>query len=147
MCGDFRLRVNAATFMEQYPLPQVDDIFVNLNGRKVFSTLDLQNAYNQLPLDKDLKKLAILNTHKGLYCFNRLAFGMSSAPTIFQRRMEAMLSRIPGVKVYLDDIIVAEKANNYKIPEQVLQRLREHGPSLKREKGQFRQAQVTFREH
>ncbi|XP_037529350.1 uncharacterized protein K02A2.6-like [Rhipicephalus sanguineus] len=75
--------------MDQYPLPQVDDIFANLNGGEVFSTLDL-NAYNQMSL--------VLNTHKGLYCFNRLAFGVSSAPAIFQRRMEAVLSGIPCVQ-------------------------------------------------
>lgn len=127
--------MNEATIMDQYPLPQVDDIFANLNGGEVFSTLDLRNAYNQMSL--------VLNTHKGLYCFNRLAFGVSSAPAIFQRRMEAVLSGIPCVQVYLDDLIVSEKVNDCKILEQVLQRLREHGLRLRREKCKFRQEQVT----
>nr|XP_037289927.1 uncharacterized protein K02A2.6-like [Rhipicephalus microplus] len=147
LCGDFRLTVNAATIMEQYPLPRVDNIFANLNGGEVFSTLDLRNAYNQLPLDEDSKRLVVFNTHKGLYCFNRLPFGVSSAPAIFQRRLEAVLSRIPGVQVYLDDIIVSEKANDCRILEQVLQRLREHGLRLRREKCKFRQEQVTFLGH
>ncbi|XP_049267196.1 uncharacterized protein K02A2.6-like [Rhipicephalus sanguineus] len=119
LCGDFRLTVNAATIMEQYPLPRVDDIFANLNGGNVFSTLDLRNAYNQMPLDEDSKRLVVSNTHKGLYCFNRLAFGVSSAPAIFQRQMEAVLSGISRMQVYLDDIIVSEKANDCKILEQV----------------------------
>nr|XP_037290588.1 uncharacterized protein K02A2.6-like [Rhipicephalus microplus] len=133
--------------MEQYPLPRVDHIFANLNGGESFSTLDLRNAYNQLPLDEDSKRLVVLNTHKGLYCFNRLPFGVSSAPAIFQRRMEAVLSGIPDVQVYLDDIIVSEKANDCRILEQVLQCLREHGLRLRREKCKFRQEQVTFLEH
>ncbi|XP_049520329.1 uncharacterized protein K02A2.6-like [Dermacentor silvarum] len=99
LCGDFRLTVNAATLKEQYPLPWVDNIVANLNGGEVFSTLDLRNAYNQLPLDEDSKKLGFFNIHKGLHCFNRLAFGVSSAPAIFQRRMEAVLSEIPGVQI------------------------------------------------
>nr|XP_037285024.1 uncharacterized protein K02A2.6-like [Rhipicephalus microplus] len=117
--------------MEQYPLPRVDDIFANLNGGEVFSTLDL-NAYNQLPLDEDSKSCR---------------YGVSSAQAIFQRRMEAVLSGIPGVQVYLDDIIVSEKANDCRILEQVLQRLREHGLRLRREKCKFRQEQVTFLGH
>nr|XP_050043762.1 uncharacterized protein K02A2.6-like [Dermacentor andersoni] len=103
LCGDFLLTVNADTLMEQYPLPRVDDIFVNLKGGEAFSTLDVRNAYNQLPLDEDSKKLAVLNTYRGLYCFNRLAFGVSSAAAIIERRMETVLSGIPEVQVYLDD--------------------------------------------
>nr|XP_037279976.1 uncharacterized protein K02A2.6-like [Rhipicephalus microplus] len=133
--------------MEQYPLLRVDDTFANLNGGEAFSTLDLRNAYNQLPLDEDSKRLVVFNTHKGLYCFNRLPFGVSSAPAIFQRRMEAVLSGIPGVQVYLDDIIVSEKANDCRILEQGLQRLREHGLRLRREKCKFRQEQVAFLGH
>ncbi|KAK8758271.1 hypothetical protein V5799_004097 [Amblyomma americanum] len=59
VCGDFRMTVNAATVMEQYPLPRVDDIFAKLNGGEVFTTLDLRQAYNQLPLDADAKKIAV----------------------------------------------------------------------------------------
>ncbi|XP_037501208.1 uncharacterized protein K02A2.6-like [Rhipicephalus sanguineus] len=52
ICGDFRMTVNAATATEQYPLPRVEDIFAKLNGGEVFTTLDLRQAYNQLPLDE-----------------------------------------------------------------------------------------------
>nr|XP_037273565.1 uncharacterized protein K02A2.6-like [Rhipicephalus microplus] len=97
LCGDFKLTVNPATRTEQYPLPKIDDIFAALSGGEVFSTLDLRNAYNQLPLDNDAKKITVLNTHKGLFGYNRLAFGIASAPALFQRRIEAVLQGIPGV--------------------------------------------------
>ncbi|KAK8771294.1 hypothetical protein V5799_025462 [Amblyomma americanum] len=147
VCGDFRMTVNAATVMEQYPLPRVDDIFAKLNGGEVFTTLDLRQAYNQLPLDADARKIAVLNTQKGLFCFNRLPFGISSAPAIFQRRMDALLGDIPGVQVYLDDIIIAEKKDDVSRLKRVLQRMREYCLRLHKDKCKFRQDEVTFLGH
>lgn len=74
LCAAFRLIVNTATVTKQYLLHRVDDTFARLNGGEVFSTLDLTEAYNQLPLDDEAKKLTVINTHKGLFCFNRLFF-------------------------------------------------------------------------
>ncbi|XP_037503753.1 uncharacterized protein K02A2.6-like [Rhipicephalus sanguineus] len=147
LCGDFKLTVNPATRTEQYPLPKIEDIFATLAGGEVFSTLDLRNAYNQLPLDDDAKKIAVLNTHKGLFGYNRLAFGIASAPALFQRRIEAVLQALPGVKVYLDDIIVAEKAQNTTLLRQVLERLRANGLTLNKEKCRFREKEVVFLGH
>ncbi|XP_049272538.1 uncharacterized protein K02A2.6-like [Rhipicephalus sanguineus] len=147
LCGDFRLTVNVATVTEQYPLPRVDDIFARLNGGEVFSTLDLTQAYNQLPLDNESKKLTVINTHKGLFCFNRLPFGISSAPAIFQRHMDSLFKDLPGVQAYLDDIIVAEKRNDTSLLKQVLQRLRDYGLRLNIKKCKFRQEEVTFLGH
>ena len=44
--------------------------------------------------------MVAINTHTGLYKVNRLPFGVSSAPSIFQRIMENLLQGIPGVVVY-----------------------------------------------
>ncbi|XP_037561542.1 uncharacterized protein K02A2.6-like [Dermacentor silvarum] len=147
LCGDFKLTVNPASHLEQYPLPKVEDIFAALSGGEVFSTLDLRNAYNQLPLDDEARKIAVLNTHRGLYCYNRLAFGIASAPALFQRRMESILQGLPNVQVYLDDIIVAEKENDTSVLRQVFQRLREHNLKLNKAKCRFREAQVSFLGH
>ncbi|XP_049275490.1 uncharacterized protein LOC119405884 [Rhipicephalus sanguineus] len=147
LCGDLKLTVNPATRTEQYPLPKIEDIFATVVGGEVFSTLDLRNAYNQLPLDDDAKKIAVLNTHKGLFCYNRLAFGIASAPALFQQCIEAVLQGLPGVKVYLDDIIVAEKAQNTTLLRQVLERLRANGLTLNKEKCRFREKEVVFLGH
>ena len=91
ICGDYRLTVNCAAKPDTYPLPRVDDIFASLSGGKIFSKLDLANAYQQVPLDSQSKQLVTINTHKGLYCYNRLPFGISAAPSIFQHTMENVL--------------------------------------------------------
>ncbi|XP_037501564.1 uncharacterized protein K02A2.6-like [Rhipicephalus sanguineus] len=147
LCGDFKLTVNPATHLEQYPLPKIEDIFASLYGGEVFTTLDLRHAYNQLPLDDEARKMAVLNTHKGLFAYNRLAFGIASAPALFQRRLESILQGLPRVKVYLDDIIIAEKQNDDSTLRRVFERLRDNGLKLNLDKCRFRGKQVSFLGH
>jgi len=59
-------------------------------------------VYLQVPLSDESKTLAVINTHRGLYKYNRLPYGVSSAPGVFQRVMESVLQGIPGVVVYLE---------------------------------------------
>ena len=108
ICGDFKLTVNRATTLESYPLPRVDELLASLGKSKVFSKLDLSNAYLQLPVDDESKELLTISTHRGLYRYNRLPFGVASAPAIFQRSMESLLRGIPGVCVFFfNDILVS----------------------------------------
>ena len=87
------------------PIPRIRDILSTLSGGKSFTKLDLAHAYHQVPLDEESQKLTTINTPKGLYQFTR-PFGISSAPTIFQRVMETLLQGIPDVSIYIDDILV-----------------------------------------
>ena len=106
ICGDYKVTANRATLTESYPLPLVDELMTDLAGGKYFTKLDLSQAYLQLPLDHESSELLTINTHKGLFKYNRLPFGVSSAPAIFQRSMETLLRGLNGVSVYLDDILV-----------------------------------------
>nr|XP_054923966.1 uncharacterized protein LOC126526126 [Dermacentor andersoni] len=88
--------------------------------------------------------MAVLNTHKGLFAYNRLAFGIASAPALFQHRLKSAMQGLPRVKVYLDDIIIAEKQNDNSTLRQVLERLRANGLKLNRDNCRFRENQVSF---
>ena len=68
---------------------------------KFFSKLDMTNAYNQIVLSPESRSLTTINTHRGLFQYNRLCFGIASAPGIFQRAVEDLLRGIPGVCVFL----------------------------------------------
>ena len=97
--------MNPHVMVDKYPLPTTEDIFATLAGGKKFTKLNLTHAYNQLELDEESKKMLTINTHKGLYQPNRLSYGVNSAPAIFQRTMDQMLSGIDSVACYLDDIL------------------------------------------
>ena len=83
--------------VNQYPLPRPDEMFTNLNDSVSFSKLDFSEAYLQIELDEESRKLVVINTHKGLLHYNRLPFGISSAPAIFQQVMGQMLQGLKGV--------------------------------------------------
>ena len=106
ICGDFKMTVNQASCLDRYPIPKVEDLFACLHGGKNFTKLDMSQAYQQILLDEDSKQLLVVNTHRGLFRYNRLPFGVSSAPGIFQRTMETLLQDIPHVVVYIDDILI-----------------------------------------
>ena len=139
ICGDFKQTINPVSKLDKYPIPKVEDLFASLSGSRVFSKIDLSQAYQQLPLDEESQKLAVINTHKGLFRYTRLPFGISSAPGIFQRNMESLLQGILGVIVYLDDILVSapnEEEHLCRL-EQVFDQLEKSGLRARENKCQF----------
>ena len=91
ICGDFRVTINPVSRLNRYPIPKIEDLFATLEKGKYFTKIDLSQAYQQLPLDEESQKLCVINTHKGLYRYTRLPFGVASAPGIFQKTMEQYL--------------------------------------------------------
>ena len=118
-------------------------------GGKTFSKLDLAHAYLQVELDQSAKKYVTINTHKGLYTYNRLPFGVASAPAIFQRMIENILQGLKRVCVYIDDILVigTSEDDHLKNLDEVLQRLKNAGLRLKKEKCNLMLPEVQYLGH
>ena len=137
--GDYKVTVNQVLAVEEYPLPTPEELFSTLSGVKLFSKLDLSQAYLQLPVQAESKPYLTINTHQGLYTYNRLPFGIASAPAIFQKLMDNVLQGIPGVICYIDDILVssADEGSHLRALEEVFNRLGNHGFRLKLEKCEF----------
>ena len=107
--------------------------------RYFFSTIDLADAYLQIMVDEKSKELLTINTHKGLYQYNRLCFGIKSAPGIFQQIIDTMLAGLPGVVSYLDDIIIVGKTESQHKANVIrtLQKIQDWGFHIKPEKCRF----------
>ena len=149
ICGDYKVTVNAALHVDQYPLPIPEELFATLSGGKQFTKLDLSNAYQQLPLDKESRKMCTINTHKGLYQYSRLPFGIASAPAIFQKLMDSVLQGVPRTVCYIDDILVTggSEEEHLRNLELVLERLKTHGITVRKSKCVFMANSVEFLGH
>ena len=149
ICGDFKQTVNPVSKLDRYPIPKVEDLFATLSGGKTFTKLDLSQAYQQLLLDDESKQYVVINTHKGLFRYTRLPYGISSAPGIFQRVMESVLQGIPKVVVYLDDILITGETEeeHLKILDEVLERLEKAGLRVKKPKCRFMVPSVNYLGH
>ncbi|CAB4004480.1 LOW QUALITY PROTEIN: uncharacterized protein K02A2.6-like [Paramuricea clavata] len=146
VCGDYKATINQASKLDNYPIPKTEDLLTTLSGSQKFTKLDMSQAYQQLRLDEESKKYTTINTHKGLYQYNRLLFGISSAPGIFQRTPENLLQGIPSVIVRVDDILVGGKddADHLSNLNAVLTRLSGAGLRLKKIKCCFMASDVTY---
>ena len=111
LCADFSTGLNTALEDHQYPSPTPDDLYTILNGGTCFAKLDLTEAYLQVEVAATSRELLTINTHRGLFQFTRLPFGVKTAPAIFQQIMDTMLTGMEGTAAYLDDIIIVGQSN------------------------------------
>ncbi|XP_011699197.1 PREDICTED: uncharacterized protein K02A2.6-like [Wasmannia auropunctata] len=146
ICGDFSVTVNPLLVVDEHPLPTIDELFASMAGGRIFSKIDLKQAYLQLPLAEQDREILTLNTHKGLYKCNRLMYGIASAPAIWQRIIENILNGIPGVAVFLDDIRVSGKNldEHMKRLDLVFGRLSKYNLRINRDKCEFLKESITY---
>ena len=150
VCADLRTTANKVTRLEQYPLPRAEDLFacMDTQGQTKFTKLDLKDAYSQFEMHPQSKWLTTINTHKGLFEYNRIPNGVSSAPAFFQRTLESVLAGIPGTGCRLDDILISGPPEQHKHRlEEVLRRMRKHNLKLGLAKCQFMQDEIEFLGH
>ena len=146
LCGDYKITVNPRLIVDEHPLPTVEELFANVAGGDKFTKIDLSQAYLQLEVDSDQQEVLTLSTHMGLYKPTRLMYGVSSAPAIWQRLMEEILSGIPGVTVFIDDIRITgpnDKVHLERLAE-VLKRLSEYGMRVNLDKCQFFEEKIEY---
>lgn len=146
MCADFATGLNDALETYHYPLPTPDSIFATLNGGKFFSKIDFADAFFQLVVDEASRKYLTINTHRGLFQFNRLPFGIKIASAIFQQVIDAMIAGLKRTCGFMDDITV----NGTTIGEHnqnlfaLFERIQEWGFRIRLDKCKFLMRQIEF---
>ena len=109
----------------------------------------MRHAYEQMALHPESRKYVTINTHRGLFTYERLPYGVSSAPGIFQRVMDNLVKGIPHTMVYLDDILVTGSTEEEHLSslDQVFTRLEQAGFRLKKSKCSFMASEVQYLGH
>lgn len=148
ICCDYR-KLNDNINRQLFHIPTVEDLLGSITNAKVFSLLDCNKAYYQIEVSEDSRSLLTFGTPCGQYTFKRLPFGIKCAPEIFQKIMSELLADIPGVLVFIDDILVygssvEEQSNRL---HRVLQRLQIKGITLNPQKCTFSVSELTFLGH
>ncbi|CAF1515164.1 unnamed protein product [Adineta ricciae] len=146
ICGDYKVTLNPQMMIDQYPIPTIDELLARLDNGVKFTKLDLSDAYLQIELDEDSKKLVVINTPIGLFRYNRMPFGIANAPAIFQKLIDQIITGIPNTVAYLDDILITWKttADHLQTLDTVLARLADFGLTCNPSKCSFFKDEVNY---
>ena len=148
ICVDLK-PLNESVMREVHPLPKIDVTLAQLTGAKLFTKLDTNSGFWQVPLAQESKLLTTFITPYGRYYFNKLPFGITSAPEHFQRRMNEILRDLSGVVCHVDDILVfgRDREEHDSRLHGVLKRLEAAGVTLNKAKCQFSCTKIVFLGH
>ena len=150
ICVDYRA-LNKQTVKDAYPLPLVDEVQDRLSRCTIFSAMDLQSGYWQLPVHPDdYEKTAFCpGPGLGLFQFRCMPFGLTGAPGYFQRLMNIIFRGLPFVTTYIDDVSIhsINREMHKTHLEQVFQQIKEAGLTLKRCKCRIGKDEVIYLGH
>lgn len=148
LCLDPR-NLNKYVKKEQHLIPTLNEILPKLNNAKYFSVLDLKEGFYQVELDEESRKLCTFATPFGSFNFNRLPFGLSTAPEIFQRKNEENFSNIPNIAIYIDDLLIYGKTieEHDEALRNVINRARELNIKFNPKKLQYKVKEIDYLGH
>ena len=146
-CIDYR-KLNALTRNDPYPIPRIDELISRLGKAKIFTKLDIRQAFYRIRMDPESEEITTFRTRYGMYKCKVLPFGLSNGPATYQRYMNDVLIEYLDnfCTAYLDDILIYSE--NVEEHEEhvgkVLTRLREAGLQADIKKSEFSVTRVKY---
>ena len=134
----------------KHQIPKIEEVIYDMNQSTVFTKLDIKWAYHQLMIEEESRVMTTFTTHKGVFRYKRLLFGLKSASEHYQKVIQQeVLEGCEGAQNISDDIIVhgTDRAQHDEKLRKVLQRIPEKGLTLNKDKCQFRMTQLVFMGH
>ena len=146
-CIDYR-KLNAITKKDAYPPPLIGETIRRIGKAKVFTKLDIRQAFHRIRIHPDSEDLTTFKTRYGNYRMKVLPFGLTNGPATFQRYLNEVLFDILDVYVtaYMDDILIFSedpKSHDEHVKE-VLRRLRKAGLQADIKKSEFSVMETRF---
>jgi len=139
-CVDYR-KLNALTRKDRYPLPLIDETLARLRKAKIFTKLDIRQAFHKMRIHPDSEELTTFRTRYGAYKYKVLPFGLTNGPATFQRYINDVLFDFLDdfVTAYLDDILIysEDELEHTAHVRKVIQRLQEAGLQIDIKKCEF----------
>lgn len=151
VCVDYR-ELNKKIERPQFPLPIIEDQINELQGSKVFTTIDLKNGYFHVPVHEKSRHYTAFVTPTSQYEFLKTPFGLSIAPGVFQKFINAVFKELINEKVvlaYMDDIIIPSCNNEEAMSNlrKVVNTARDYGLHINWKKSKFLQEEIEYLDH
>jgi hypothetical protein len=147
---DYR-RLNDLTIKDRTPLPLITELKDRLQGKQIFTALDLKGAYNLIRIKEGDEWKTAFRTKFGLFEYLVMPFGLTNAPATFQRMINNVLRQYLDIFVvcYLDDILIfSDNEEEHKEHvHKVLQALQDANLLVEPEKSHFHVKEVDFLGH
>ena len=116
-------KINKFIHKNKYQMPNFDLLLDNIaqvvksykTKQTLFSKLDLQYAYSQIPLDQKTSKQCNFNliggNASGTYQFETGFYGLTEMPAEFKKASDLTLTNCTNTYAYLDDILIVTKGS------------------------------------
>jgi transposase InsO family protein len=129
-CIDYR-KLNALTRNDPYPIPRIDELLSRVSKAKIFTKLDIRQAFHRIRIDPESEEYTTFRTRYGSYKCKVLPFGLTNGPATYQRYMNDVLMEYLDdfCMAYLDDILIysEDPTTHVEHVKKVLQRLQDAG--------------------
>lgn len=145
ICMDPR-NINECLKREHFEMPKREEIEAELTGARIFSRLDANSGFYQIPLDEESSRICTFSTPFGRFRFLRMPFGLASAPEVYQKAMSQVFDGLSGVRVYVDDVLIwgsNEKEHEERL-RAALDAAQKHGVTLNAEKCEMGMKEIVF---
>ncbi|GFX78490.1 retrovirus-related Pol polyprotein from transposon opus [Trichonephila clavipes] len=153
MCIDYR-KLNQKLEKDKFPLPIIEDVLDTLQEAKVYSTLDLRNGFFHVDVDEDCRKYTSFIVPDGQFEFNKVPFGLSTSPGVFQRYVSSIFRDLTRKGIVISYLVIPLLVIPAKNEQEGLEKLKiifevakKYGLEIKFKKCQFLKKKIEFLGH